>query len=95
MGPNGHEAVCRAVAHVELGVEVTPLPQNGEGLEFITVYTGSGIDPASVLSAISKARLLFKPEIPRDGFGDKPLLELSASIPGKHTFRDVNFPVSS
>ena len=93
MNPEGYNSINQALHEAGILAVVTPKPFEGEDLTYITVATDIAIQPANVLNALLKERLMLDggDQSARQGWRKRPELKIVGILPGSITFEDVNY----
>jgi hypothetical protein len=92
MDVKGYEAITAAFTEAGMTAYVIPQPQGDENVRFVTVETGLGVAPATVLNALGAASLLQQPGSQDVVRRTTPELQVLSVQPGSATFEDINKP---
>jgi hypothetical protein len=90
MDLKGFEAINQALADANVTATVTPKPDEGRDVQFVTVETDVTLQPSSVLNALGNAGLMYY-DGPKDAvFTYTPELVPLGVQAGSMTFEDKN-----
>lgn len=90
MDSKGFEAINQALTAANIDATVTPQPQEGEDVRFVTIETNTEVQPALVLNGLRNARLMYY-DGPQDAvMRYTPELSALGVQPGSLTFEDKN-----
>lgn len=89
MGPQGYEKICKELERSGISAEVSPVPKEGEPVEYLTVTTPKSLPPERVLNALMEKFPDKKKEL-KGGHDDMPWLKPLGIQRGSITFQDRN-----